>query len=115
MSNNSPINAPAILREAGNTLNQRGVDYDGKGGERSMAHAVQIFNTIVKREGAMSEQDGWIFMLALKQARMMQGKPKMDTYVDLAGYAGLLGECALATRIQAASTAAVPTPTDVPV
>lgn len=68
-----------------------------------MAHAVKIFNSIVQRE-SFTEREGWIFMMALKQARMMQGLPKMDTYVDLAGYAALLGECTLASRIQPAAT-----------
>lgn len=77
-----------------------------------MAHAVQIYNAIVRKD-PMTERDGWIFMLALKQARMMQGKPKMDTYVDLCGYGALLGECELGSRVQsAAPPASTPTPTD---
>lgn len=93
------MSAPGLVQEALNTIAQRGVDYDAKGGERSMEHAVAIFNVITKNE--MTEREGWIFMLALKQARMMQGKPKADTYVDLSAYAGLLGECALASRLTA--------------
>jgi len=96
MASQPPIPAGKILAEAAQTVEQRGVDYDSKGGERSMAHAVQIFNVITHRQ--MTEQEGWIFMLALKQARMMQGKPKLDTYVDLSAYAGLLGECAIASN-----------------
>lgn len=93
----APISASSILKDAGQTLAQRGVDYDSRGGERSMAHAVQIFNAIVCRD-AMTEEEGWIFMLALKQARMMRGKAKLDTYVDLSAYASLLGECAISNK-----------------
>lgn len=98
MSNNSP---ERILNEATKTLSQRGVDYDGKGysgGERSMAQTVEIFKAITGI--TISELDGWRFLLCLKLARSTTGKPKFDTYVDLAGYAALAGECALATRLQ---------------
>jgi hypothetical protein len=105
----APIPAPELLKEATGMLAQRGVDYDSKGGERSMAHAVSIFNTITKRymEGpgeALTELEGWIFMMALKQARMMQGKPKRDTYVDLAAYTALAGECALTLNLEVEPT-----------
>lgn len=88
-----------ILTEAASTLRQRGAEYDGKGyqgGERSMAHTVQIFNTITGRN--LTEREGWLLMLSLKIARSMTGKPKLDTYVDLAGYSALLGEAALLSR-----------------
>lgn len=99
MSSANPIPAAQIVRDAGNTITQRISEYDGRNGERSMAHAVQIFNTIVKKD-LLTERDGWLFMLALRQARMMSGKPKMDTYVDLSAYAALLGECELSSRAQ---------------
>lgn len=63
-----------------------------------MAHAVSIFNAITGRD--MTEREGWTMMMALKLARSMQGKPKLDTYVDMAAYAALLGECALASRLE---------------
>lgn len=91
----------ALLTEATTTLKQRGADYDGKGyqgGERSMAATVEIFEAITGI--ALSELDGWYFMMALKLARSRSGKPKRDTYVDLAGYAGLMGECALNGRLE---------------
>lgn len=101
MASNAGVPPDRILDEASKTLRQRGVDYDGKGyqgGERSMAHTVQIFEawTGIK----LSEADGWRFMIALKMARSMTGKPKLDTYVDLAGYSALLGETHLATRLE---------------
>lgn len=90
-----------ILTEAMNTVRQRGIDYDGKGyagGERSMEHTVKIFEawTGIK----LAEVDGWRFMMCLKMARSLTGKPKFDTYVDLAAYAGLTGESALASRLE---------------
>lgn len=92
------MSADKLLSDAAKTLLQRGTDYDSQKGERSMAHTVTIYNTITGNK--MSEREGWIFMLALKQARMMQGKPKEDTYIDLSTYAALLGECALNGRAE---------------
>lgn len=89
-----------ILGEATKTLSQRGVDYDAPQGERSMEHAVAIFNTITGNK--LTESEGWTFMLAVKLARAQRGKPKTDTYVDLAGYAALLAECDLLGRLSEA-------------
>lgn len=94
------IHPDKILADAAGTLKQRGSDYDGKGyqgGERSMEATCRIFEAWTGIQ--LSEQDGWRFMIALKMARSLTGKPKLDTYVDMAGYVGLLGECHLATRI----------------
>ena len=94
-----------ILEAAVAELKQRGTVYDGKGyqgGERSMAQTVKIFEAITGIK--MSELDGWRFMLSLKLARSTTGKPKLDTYVDLAGYAGLAGECALNGRLETPTT-----------
>ncbi len=97
----NPVVAPdKILNEAAQTLKQRGIDYDGKGyqgGERSMEQTVKIFEAFTGIK--MSELDGWRFILCLKLARSTTGKPKLDTYVDMAGYAALTGECHLASRL----------------
>lgn len=100
----------SILEQAISELKQRGTMYDGKGyqgGERSMAQTVQIFKALTGIE--ISELDGWRFMMCLKLARSTTGKPKLDTYADLAGYAGLAGECALESRLDSTS----PTPPSV--
>ena len=100
MSSSAAIGPHTILDQAAKELRQRGTIYDGKGyegGERSMAQTVLIFKAITGI--TLTEVDGWRFMLALKLARSTTGKPKLDTYVDLAGYAALAGECALDTRI----------------
>lgn len=90
------MRANKIITEAQNALN-RGVTRDTPSGERSMAHAVKIFEAVTGIE--LTETQGWTFMLALKQARMMRGKPHPDNYIDLAGYAALLGEAALESRV----------------
>lgn len=79
-----------ILATGQQHLKDRGQQYDAPQGERSMAKTVKIFNSISGRD--LSEKEGWIFMMSLKFARAMQGKPKADTYEDLAAYAALLGE-----------------------
>lgn len=90
------MKAQKILTEAQNAL-ARGVTRDTPNGERSMAHAIQIFEAITGIQ--LTETQGWIFMVSLKQARMMRGKPHPDNYVDLAGYAALAGEAALESRL----------------
>ena len=102
MASNGSIAPDKILEEAKKTLIQRGVDYDGKGGERSMKKTVEIFKAFTGIE--LSELDGWRFLLCLKLARSMSGKPKLDSYVDMAGYAALAGECHLATRLDPVKT-----------
>lgn len=86
-----PSAAPDLLRAAGQTLEQRGTDYDQPQGERSMAACVRIYNAVTGQQ--MTERQGWMFMVALKLARSMKGAPKADTYIDMAAYAALLGEC----------------------
>jgi len=43
---------------------------------------------------ALHEREGWLFMIALKLARMDGVQDDIDNYVDIAGYVALLGECA---------------------
>ncbi len=98
---NNPASAPdKILTDAADILKQRGVDYDGKGyqgGERSMEQTVKLFEALTGNK--LSELDGWRFLICLKLARSTTGKPKRDSYVDLAGYSALAGECALDSRL----------------
>jgi hypothetical protein len=100
MSSAAGIPPDRLLDEAAKILRLRGVEYDGKGyqsGERSMAQTVEIFKAFTGV--TLTELDGWRFLLCLKLARSTTGKPKLDTYVDIAGYAALTGECHLATRL----------------
>lgn len=88
---NTGRGAVSFLNDAIGTLSARATSRDaGSTGERSMAKTVAIFNAWTGED--MSEADGWRFMLCLKQAREIQGKFHADDYVDLAGYASLLGE-----------------------
>lgn len=82
--------AYGFLEEASATMKARAQLRDAQGGERSMARTVAIFNAWTGNN--ISEDDGWRFMIALKQAREVQGKYNRDDYVDLAAYCGLLGE-----------------------
>lgn len=103
MASSPTIPPDKILDEALKVIRQRGVDYDGKGyqgGERSMEQTVQIFKAFTGI--TLTELDGWRFLLCLKLARSTTGKPKLDSYVDMAGYSALAGECALASRLEPA-------------
>ena len=82
--------AHGFLEEASETMKARAQLRDAQGGERSMAKTVAIFNAWTGNN--LSEDDGWRFMISLKQAREVQGKYNRDDYVDLAAYCGLLGE-----------------------
>lgn len=83
--------ATGFLDEAVSTLKARAVQRDaGEQGERSMSRAVNIFNAWTG--GSMKTEDGWRFMIALKQAREIQGQYNRDDYVDLSAYSSLLGE-----------------------
>ncbi len=97
MSANPP---DKILSDAARIQRERGTDYDAKGyqgGERSMAKTVAIFKAFTGIE--LSELDGWRFMMCLKMARSTTGKPKLDTYLDMAGYSAQAGECHLNNRL----------------
>ena len=83
--------APDFLEDAAKTMRQRAALRDAPAtGERSMAKTVAIFNAWTGN--TMSVQDGWRFMIALKQAREVQGFYNEDDYVDGAAYVALLGE-----------------------
>lgn len=83
-----------ILLTAQRTLEERGQQRDQPGGERSMPSIVRIYQAITGK--AMSEHDGYMFMVSLKLARMQSGEPDLDHYVDGAAYFALAGEAALA-------------------
>ena len=83
--------AHGFLDEASNTLRARAQLRDATtSGERSMAKTVAIFNAWTG--SSMTEDDGWRFMIALKQAREVQGFYNRDDYVDGSAYFSLLGE-----------------------
>jgi hypothetical protein len=82
--------AAEILREAASVIEQRATLRDLPNGERSMARAVEAYNALSGK--SLTELDGWIFMCVLKMARATAGKPHLDDFTDLAGYAALAAE-----------------------
>jgi hypothetical protein len=88
--------ATGYLKNAADTMAERGKTYDAETGERSMAATVQAFNAITQRggtEGALSESDGWLLMLVLKQVRQQQAPGfHADSALDSVAYAALLAE-----------------------
>jgi len=86
------MKATKFLKKARKLLQKRGKQYDSEGGERSITKTVEIFNVLTGHN--LTEVDGWVFMMQLKQARSRQGGLKSDTYEDMAAYAALAGEAA---------------------
>ena len=85
--------APNLLQIGVDAMKDRGASRDNEG-ERSMAKTVKAFNAFTGRD--LSEEEGWLFMVCLKQARSMNGAKKIaDDYVDGSAYFALQGECAL--------------------
>ena len=86
------LSAPEILRHAADHIAQRAASRDLPQGERSMARAVASFNALTGH--ALTERDGWLFMVVLKASRATAGAHNPDDYQDMAAYAALAGECA---------------------
>ena len=84
------MRADEILQAALDALKQRAAIRD-QNSERSMELAVNIYNSTTRKQ--LTESEGWRFMCCLKLARSLQGGFSADDYIDLAGYAALLGEC----------------------
>jgi hypothetical protein len=87
--------APELLGRAAALLTERGKDYDKPDGERSMSKTVDAFNVITGL--GMTETQGWLFMMCLKQVRAFTGTaPHEDSLHDLIAYAALMAEEGLA-------------------
>ncbi|MEO5811578.1 MAG: DUF6378 domain-containing protein [Rhodanobacter sp.] len=84
--------AVSILIDAADTITERGKQRDKPSGERSMSRTVAAFNALYGT--SLSETQGWQFMVLLKAARAVTGKPRMDDYIDQAAYSALAGESA---------------------
>lgn len=80
----------AHLAAVAEVIGERGQTRDLAKGERSMARCVRIFNAATGRD--LAAREGWLFMIALKIARMGAGRYKEDDYLDLSGYAALMAE-----------------------
>ncbi len=58
-----------------------------------MARCVNIFNALT--DHALSEREGWMFMVCLKAARAQVGALQTDDYTDGGAYFALAGEAAV--------------------
>lgn len=87
----TPETAHDYLMQAAELMHQRGKQYDKPSGERSMGKTVAAFNAITGRD--LSESEGWLLMLLLKQVRQWQ-TPEFhrDSAEDSVAYAALLAE-----------------------
>ena len=86
------MKAPDFLRKAADLLEQRGKDYDKKGGERSVPATVTAFNAITGSK--MTNQQGWLFMHLLKKVRLHTDPTKFhqDSAEDSIAYDALEAE-----------------------
>ena len=85
------VDAPEILEAAGECIGDRAAERDTES-ERSMARTVAVFNAL--KGTALTERDGWEFMVCLKMARAQSGKIRLDDFIDGAAYQALAGEAA---------------------
>lgn len=90
------ITAPDILRAGIAHMEDRAATYDQPRGERSMQKTVGAFNALTG--AAITEEQGWLFMVCLKAARTQQGGFRADNFEDGAAYFGLMGEAAARAR-----------------
>ena len=87
----SPTYAERILRQAADTLKQRGQVYDSPEGERSMGKTVTAFNTITGNN--LTEAEGWLLLQLLKDVRQWSKEAyHEDSAVDCVNYAALKAE-----------------------
>lgn len=89
------FNAADFLQKAAALITDRGKERDQEDGERSMSRCVNTFNAMTGHN--LSEEDGWLFMVYLKHARMRGGKFKLDDYEDAIAYEALMTESAVAS------------------
>lgn len=84
--------ATEILRTAGQTLGERGKQYDPNGKqERSMTAIIAAFNAIYPHN-PLTVHMGWQFMCLVKMVRGAT-KPHADSALDQVAYAALAAEC----------------------
>ena len=88
----TPTAAPEFLQKAMDAIQNRAAERDQEQ-ERSMARTVDMFNALT--DHALSEREGWMFMVCLKMVRAQQGRLQLDDYVDGSAYFGLAGEAAV--------------------
>lgn len=85
------VSAASVLEIAAELIGDRAASRDVEK-ERSMARCVRTFNAMTGH--SLTEEDGWLFMQYLKQARSKGGAFRFDDYLDDVAYAALRAECA---------------------
>ena len=90
------MKAPDFCTKAAALMEDRGKERDQADGERSMARCVNAFNAMTGHQ--LSVEDGWLFMVYLKHARMRGGQFKQDDYEDAVAYEALMAEEATAAQ-----------------
>jgi Domain of unknown function (DUF6378) len=92
-----PTFAGQFLDHARTLQENRAATYEQPGGERSMEKTVKAFNAITGH--ALTESEGWLFMVALKLVRGESGKaPHRDSAEDLVSYSSLYAEARVGGR-----------------
>lgn len=88
------ISASDFLEVANQTMHERGKTYDNHESadkERSMGRTIAAFNSITGYD--LTESDGWLIMLLLKQVRQRSSTGyHEDSALDSVAYAALLAE-----------------------
>lgn len=85
------MKATEFLNKAAQIMDERGKQYDQPSGERSMGKTVAAFNEITGK--MLTESEGWLLMLLLKQVRLFQRATyHEDSAQDAIAYAALLAE-----------------------
>lgn len=93
-----PGTAGHYLQQAAGLLSERGKEYDD-GSERSMGKTIAAFNAITGRE--LSESEGWLLMLLLKQVRQFtKDEFHVDSAKDAVAYSALLAESLFAASCE---------------
>lgn len=88
----TPPSPSDYLRQAADTLDERGKQYDAGGSERSMEKTVAIFNMLTGN--SLTTAEGWQFMKVLKDVRLWSNTDvaHVDSIIDNLGYTALLAE-----------------------
>ncbi len=92
-----PKTAPEFLQKALDAISNRAAERDQEQ-ERSMARCVNVFNALT--DHALSEREGWMFMVCLKAVRAQAGRLQLDDYVDGGAYFALAGESAVQEEME---------------
>jgi len=85
------MNAIEFLELSQSTMVERGATYDSNEGERSMGKTIKAFNEITGE--SLTESDGWLIMILLKQVRQWSKEDyHHDSALDAVAYSALLAE-----------------------